>query len=203
MYLEGDSAEYEFLTEAAESLTSDTPGATCEIGLRRGGGTEAIILGTLKSGIKRPHIAIDPYGNIDYPEGDRVVKHDYTNQMRNESLANVYRFCAENRVDFIFMNLEDKEFFRRFSDGVPFYDDFKSYITKYALVHFDGPHSVGDLIQEVTFFAPRTPYGGFFIFDDVNMYKHELIDQLVKTYGFSTYKTGTRKIVYIKDKYKV
>ena len=201
--LEGDSQEYEFLRDAAASLTADTPGATCEIGVRRGGGTCAIIEGVLASGVRRPHIGIDPYGNIDYAEGERIVKHDYTNQMRNESLANIYAYCARKQVDFLFFNLEDSEFFVRYAQGIPFYDDNKRMITQYALVHFDGPHSVKALIQEVIFFAPRSPYGAHFIFDDYPMYDHSIIDALVQNYGFSLYKTGQRKMAYVKDKYRV
>ena len=121
-----DSLNYEVLTEAVER-TSEVSGATCEIGLRRGGGSKFIIdaLARLKGSAagsqnRRSHVAVDPYGNIPYLQTDaHPVRLDYTNGMRNECLMNMYLYAAEKNVDFYFMNMTDAQFFRRFSDGIP------------------------------------------------------------------------------------
>lgn len=199
MELEGDSQEYEFLHEAAASLLG-VPGISCELGVRMGGGTCAIIEGFLSAGDnRRIHIGIDPYGNIEYAEGQSMVRHDYSNSMKRKALAQIHAYCERKAFDFIFFNLEDTEFFQRYASGVPIYEDFKRIENQYALVHFDGPHSVPALIQEVSFFGPRSPLGARFIFDDHPMYDHEPIDRLVKSFGFSLVQEGVRKLGYRKD----
>ena len=54
----------------------------------------------------------------------------------------------------------------------------KTIENKYALVHFDGPHKVADIITEIDFFMDKMSIGGMFIFDDayVGYYDHDKID---------------------------
>ena len=64
--LQGDSGNYEVLSEGIKRVAG-IEGMSCEIGLRRGGGTFHIMESLKATGQQRLHIAIDPYGNIDYP----------------------------------------------------------------------------------------------------------------------------------------
>jgi len=83
-----DSLEYEQL-ENAVFKTIDVPGYLCEIGLRRGGGSYYMMnaLKQSKQNLKKGLIAIDPYGNIDYESNDDdVIRQDYTNGMRDETI---------------------------------------------------------------------------------------------------------------------
>ena len=96
-YLPVDGTEYDILYEASKNIIG-VPGFTCEIGLREGGGSEAIMQGSLDAKDKRIHIAIDPFGDIpyavEYPDAATeaiwkpILK--YPNQMKRKCLPNIY-----------------------------------------------------------------------------------------------------------------
>ena len=195
-----DSLNYEVLTEGVLRV-QNVEGATCEIGLRRGGGSKFIIDALVDSSqhLSKVHMAIDPYGNIDYETTDHdVVKQDYTNTMRNEALMNLYYYTGMKNVNFYFFNLEDTEFFKRFSDGFPVYNEHKTIVNKYSFVHFDGPHSVKILKEEISFFNERADAGAVFVFDDVELYNHSYIDSWLKEINWELYRTSQRKWAYFK-----
>lgn len=194
-----DSDNYDILTDAVERIRA-VEGLTCEIGLRRGGGSKYILDALKATEQPKTHIAIDPFGNIEYPEGDddRIIRCDYTNAMRDECLVNLYLHCLQQRLPFIFFNLEDTEFFARFADGVPVYQETKQLVNQYALVHFDGPHTVRHLKTEIDFFHPRSPQGAVWVFDDVKLYNHQDVHTYLRTLGWSLYRTTDRKWAYSK-----
>jgi len=191
-----DSGEYHLLTKGIE-LSKEIKGMTCEIGLRRGGGTKHIIDALVNFG-KKLHIAIDPYGNIEYEhkEGE-IVTLDYTNDMRDECLSNLYAYTRQMGIPFQFFNLEDTEFFKRYADGVPVYDNVKTIEKIYSFVHFDGPHAVKPLQEEIAFFAPRTSVGGCWCFDDVKRYyDHDIIEKKLFKLNFNLIEKGDHKALY-------
>lgn|ERR1051325_1332526 len=195
--LPGDSGDYHLLIKGIE-LSANTPGMTCEIGLRKGGGTKHIIDALAIHAPHKVHIAIDPYGNIEYEhkEGD-IVRLDYTNEMRDECLGNLYQYAKENKINFQFFNLEDREFFKRFHDGVPVYNIDKRIEDKYSFVHFDGPHAVEPLKKECDFFGSRALPGTCWVFDDVTgYYDHSLIDDHLKDTGFELITKTWHKALY-------
>jgi len=194
---ETDSLNYDVIVEGIERI-KDVDGFTCEIGLRRGGGSFHIIDTLFKTEQKKTHIAIDPYGNIEYPEGDdeQVIRCDYTNSMRDDCLANMYLLCQRREISFLFFNLEDTEFFARYADGVPVYNEHKQLVNQYSFVHFDGPHTVRHLKTEIDFFHPRSPQGAVWVFDDVGLYKHSETHAYLKSLGWSALRTTERKWSY-------
>ena len=195
-----DSANYEVLAAGARKAAA-VEGMTCEIGLRRGGGTKVIIdaLVETKQNLSKTHIAIDPLGNIDYQPTDQITrKFDYTNEMRDECLVNLYLYCLIHKVNFLFFNLEDSEFFDRFADGVPIYNESKRIEKAYSFVHFDGPHAVKALMVEIAFFHDRTKPGAVFVFDDVGQYDHVAVDRRLKELGWHLYEFSPRKWAYCK-----
>jgi len=199
--LPGDSDDYEMLHSAVQLLWENAvPGMTCEIGLRRGGGTKAIIDALKDFELQKLHIAIDPYGNIEYHEDNiQRIRRDYTNTMRDECLIELYLYCLQNQQAFQFFNLEDTEFFARYFDGVPVYDDVKTIENEYALVHFDGPHSAEAIRAEIDFFDARTPKNAVFVFDDVALYDHEKnVDPYLLDLGWDWFEKGERKWSYVK-----
>lgn len=197
--LPGDSLEYEILFEAARAI-KDVPGMTCELGVRRGGGSKVIVNGLLSNeDYNRYHICVDPYGNIEYAATDSRVMHcDYTNQMRNDCLKNIYAMYQHAPINILFFVMEDSEFFKRYSDGVPVYNEHKQLLDKYALVHFDGPHATDILYSEIDFFAPRTSSGSMFVFDDILDYSHDNVEKYVMNQGFKLVSKGQRKASYVK-----
>ena len=90
-----DSGDYEVLINACKKASS-VPGLSCEIGVRAGGSSYYIMKTFLEMNAKRPHIAIDPYGNINYIHWEtQVVKMDYTNPMKYETMQNLYAWCLK------------------------------------------------------------------------------------------------------------
>ena len=144
--ISGDSSNYEFFDEAIQLLKNPI-GVSVEIGVRRGMGSKCIIDAYRKyhPQIKLVHLGIDPYGNIEYRMADKStpVRLDYTNNMKREALIDLTREYPE----FNLVNLEDNEFFKRFADGYPVYDNFKRLITQYETIHFDGTNGL-KLIEE-------------------------------------------------------
>jgi len=194
-----DSREYHILTNAT-ALVSNVDGLTCEIGVREGGGTKAII-DTLKStGQNKTHIAIDPFGNIEYAHWEtRCEKLDYTNAMKNRMLKNLYAYCYEKNAEVLFFPLEDTEFFKRYADGVPLYNEYKEIVNKYSLVFLDGPHTSKIVKEEFDFFKDKIPTGGIIVFDDIDQYPHMVaLDKYIQSANFKIVEKGTCKISYMK-----
>lgn len=201
--LPGDSLDYDLLYRAVTSA-KNVHGLICEIGVRRGGSLRYIIDAIEQEHDQYRHIiAIDPYGNIDYAATEQFTgKLDYTNDMKNESLPNLYRYVQGKHINLVFYNLEDIEFFDRFSWGVPVYAENKYLINEYACVFFDGPHDLRSLKIEIDFFIPKTNIGSVFVFDDVASYPHSDIHNYILENGFDVLEIGSenRKISYRKIK---
>jgi hypothetical protein len=194
-----DSREYDILVNAVK-LISNVEGFTCEIGVREGGGTK-MILDTLKSTKQNKiHIAIDPFGNIDYEHWEnKKEKLDYTNDMKNRMLKNLYSYCNDNRMEVLFFPLEDTEFFSKYKDGVPIYNQYKQVLNTYALVFLDGPHTTSFVKNEFDFFKDKIPVGGVIIFDDIDQYPHMVnLDEYIQSNHFKLLEKGVCKISYMK-----
>jgi cephalosporin hydroxylase len=218
-----DSQEYDILHNAALKIMG-VPGAVVEIGTRRGGSAKIIIDALASQGdTNRSMFCIDPYGNIDleitninasthYPnqykvEGDPMskdesfkTKFDYTNDMRNRIIPSLYYYAFNRGLNFTFFCLEDYEFFKRYSDGVPVYENFKKLENEYAYVFFDGPHTNEAVQEELDFFLTRTPVGGVYVFDDIWMYDHDRFEQLMFSSGFEILEKREIKASYVKVK---
>jgi cephalosporin hydroxylase len=215
-----DSQEYEVLTNAALKIRG-VPGAVVEIGTRRGGSAKMIMDALVQNGDNnRSFFCIDPYGNIDYvqtnlslsvhnpeveKEGDpqskeltKAIKLDYDNSMRNRIIPSLYYYGYQNGFNFTFFCLEDTEFFARYADGVPVYDEVKKIEDKYAFVFFDGPHNSEAMVAETNFFLTRSNIGTVFVFDDIWMYDHDAIETILFADGFEVLEKKNVKASYIK-----
>jgi len=197
--LPGDSYDYDVLYRAVYA-TRDISGLSVEIGVRRGGGIQHIVDALANTG--KTIIGIDPYGNIEYAETDNSTRRlDYTNIMKNEALASIYRYVGDKGINFVFYNMEDTEWMSRFGTGVPIYNEYKTIVNDYAFVHFDGPHDTKSVYEETLWFMFRASTGACFVYDDVGTYNHNKIDQLLIENGWSVIEHGKegRKIAYIKQ----
>lgn len=197
--LPGDSGDYHLLEKGIE-LSATIEGLTCELGVRRGGGTGVIMDAIKKNCPGKVHVGVDPYGHIEYEhkEGQRV-RLDYTNDMRDECMQNLFEHARQNQQPFLFYNLEDTEFFKRFSDGVPVYNLHKAIINKYSFVHFDAAHALNSINEQIDFFKDRTPVGGCWCFDDITgYYDHSLIEERLTLLGFVTVQKTWHKGLYQK-----
>lgn len=203
--LPADGHDYHVVTDATVAVKG-VPGLACEIGLRRGGGSKYMIDALRGTGQKRTLIGIDPYGNIDYVtkklpnDAETIVtKMDYTNEMRDICMVNMYLYCFRKGINFLFFPMEDTEYFKRYADGVPVYEENKRMETEYALIYFDGPHQVDPVMQEILFFDPRSPKGAAYIFDDVSYYDHSVIDRELHQRGWRNKIRSPHKWSYIKE----
>lgn len=194
-----DSREYYILKNAVNQI-QHIDGLTCEIGVREGGSTQIILDELLSTKQNKIHIAIDPFGNIDYAHWEnKTEKLDYTNKMKNNMLKNLYSYCADNNMEVIFFPLEDTEFFEKFSNGIPIYNENKSIINSYALVFLDGPHTTKHVKNEFDFFKNKIPIGGMIIFDDIDQYPHmDNLDPYIQSNNFNLVEKGDCKISYMK-----
>lgn len=197
-----DGREYEVLYEAVVS-TRHVPGLSCEVGTRRGGSSELIMRATVEDRpqILDPHVCVDPYGSIPYPDRDTHVMSgtDYTRQMRLEAQQDLSLLGTELSYEVLFLPMEDTEYFARFSDGVPVYDaGLKRLCNRYRLVFLDGPHTATHVRAEVEFFAPRMSIGGAIVVDNIDYYDHDQIHGLILDLGFSILRMGAEKAAYIR-----
>lgn len=207
-----DSSEYEILQNAALSIRG-VEGAVVEIGTRRGGSAKIIIDALTQNGdTNRAMFCIDPYGNIPIEVSDKsiemhkvvtdenkCIRLDYTNSMRNRIIPSLYYYAYQAGLNFTFFCLEDHEFFIRYADGVPVYNDDMELINDYALVFFDGPHTNEAVKEELTFFLNRVNTGSVFVFDDLHVYDHdEEIEPILFDNGFELVTKGNVKASYVK-----
>lgn len=200
--LETDSKAYHILAEAVRAV-QPVAGLFLEIGTRRGGSTKVMVEALLANrDLNRTIICLDPYGNIPYAtEQANVVRLDYTNAMRDDTLRNLYKYTHGRPVNVHLLILEDTEYFKRFPDGYPVYDHEKKVVDKYALVFFDGPHDIPSLMREIDFFHSRTPVGGTWVFDDIRNYPHdESIEPRLLELGWKLVRKTVPKASYVKTR---
>ena len=201
--IEGDSKDYNLLTQAAERVSkveTKQPLLTAEIGVRRGLGTKIILEYSrpINSGLHF-HIGIDPYGDLKYPHSDKgePVVLDYNSKMKSEHLTDF-----ADKENYQFINLTDMKFFEKYFNGVVFYDHGKEYhLNTYHLVHFDGPHITPAVVAETVFFAQRSVVGSVFIFDDWQTYDSQLVKDVAASFGFEFITNGERKMIMERKKW--
>ena len=217
-----DSQEYDILVNAA-LMIKGVPGGVVEIGTRRGGSARMIIDALAHNAdTDRSMFCIDPYGNIELDvtnvnrtvhygeqallDGDPMSKEivtqkkfDYTNAMRNRIIPSLYYYAYNAGLNFNFFCLEDTEFFKRYTDGVPVYEEQKKLLNEYAFVFFDGPHTDEAVFTEMAFFEIRAPKGAVWVFDDIWMYSHdEKVEPWLFKRGWETLEKRNIKASYVK-----
>lgn len=167
--IQGDSGEYEFLTEAVE-LSKDVEGLILEIGLRAGMGTQTLIDACVQYRPGSTVISIDPFGSILYEgrEG-QICRLDYTDDMGKQCVSDLSAYILGKNINWIPFKMTDERFFKTHSDGVELYDLDTKLETKYACVHLDGPHSIYHLNKEINWFNERMESGSVVCIDDVTI----------------------------------
>lgn len=199
--IEGDSGDYEFLTEAVQ-LSKVVKGACLEIGNRRGMGLKTIADAMREFCPTKTLIGVDPYGHLEYEHREgQICRLDYTNQMKLEGMAAVFTYLAEFPVNFVHINLTDTDFFNLYKDGVPIYELERTIETKYSMVHLDGPHGGDAILEEIKFFDLRTRKGAVIVIDDVSEDFIDIkpIDEWMSRWGWIKIKEGNKKAIYQKS----
>jgi len=197
-----DGGDYGVLKEAAEAVT-DVKGMTCEIGVRAGGSSKVIIDGIMTSNPKgiRTHVAIDPYGALDYDASDEVIiTGAYSSSIRDIAVPALFRYCVGSKVNFVFFQMTDDQFMKRFKDGVPVYVANKEYVlNNYALVYFDGIHTTEAVMAETKFFGPKALPGAVYVYDDYKgAYDHDKVHEWLLKHDWTVKTASRQKISYVK-----
>ena len=191
--LEGDSGEYEFLTDAVR-LSQSVEGMLCEVGLRLGYGTKTIIDAAMPG---RTVISIDPFGSILYTGREHVgpIRLDYTNDMYKRVMADMSAYVLDKPVEWLLFKMTDHEFFDKFKDGVELYELEPVICNKYAMIHLDGPHYYEAIRDEFLFFNDRTDSGATIVVDDVTLdfIDIEPVKKLFSEFGWELIKMGSKK----------
>jgi hypothetical protein len=80
-----------------------------------------------------------------------------------------------------------------------FMNDTEHRHSKFAFVHFDGPHMTKDVMTEAVWFANRSEKGARFVFDDYSKYEMPTIANVLMLYDFKTIDQGTNKCLLEKQ----
>jgi len=107
---------------------------------------------------------------------------DYTDQMRDTMLNDFKPY--RNQGKFTLYNDTDIKFMK----------DRAHQDSRFAFVHFDGPHMTRDVITEVVWFANRAAPKTRYVFDDFPKYNMQLIRDVLKYYDFDILDQGQNKI---------
>lgn len=202
MPISGDSDEYWFLTEAVE-LSKDVEGMCLELGLRLGKGTQTIIDAVRTHCSDKLVVSVDCYGNVPYTgrEPDGETHYDYTDDMRNNCMADLWAYIKENPVDYRFIQMTDRDYFFYFDSSIPIYGyDGVRYEDFYSMVHLDAQHTVVDIIRQTNWFNERMETGATIVIDDVtpDFLDFEPIKKHLIKLGFEHIKTGGKKSLWKK-----
>jgi hypothetical protein len=135
------------------------------------------------------HVGVDPYGNLKYQHYDNGPEYtaDYTDQMRDTMLKDFLPYRNEGK--FTLCNMTDTEFM----------NESKHSESKFAFVHFDGPHMSKDVMTEAIWFANRCAPHTRFVFDDHKKYEMSIIAHALTLYGFKTVEMGDNKCLLEKN----
>ena len=192
---QGDSLEYDLIEQSIQFLKNPI-GNTIEIGVRDGFASK-LIIDAWRKHQKTPliHLGIDPYGDILYNESDLSLNIDYTgynNKMKQDMLV----YMSYNYPEFNLINLEDTEFFDKFSNGYPIYNKKKIFINKYDFVLLDGPHDTRSILNEMLFFIKRAPNQQLIIVDDVKSFDLSSIENKMKEFDYFVCYEGEKKVIF-------
>ena len=193
--IRGDSTDYDLLDKWSKDF--DCQGyKTCEIGVREGLGSKIIMDNVRNNYI---HVGVDPYGDLVYQHCDdqpnrQWIGHEpgvaptYPDSMRDQMLYDFKPYRNEGR--FTLCNMTDTKFM----------NDTEHKNSKFAFVHFDGPHMTRDVITEAIWFANRSAPHTRFVFDDHNEYAMSVIANSLLYFDFKTKEMGSNKCLLEKNK---
>ena len=169
MTLRGDSSNYKQIYNVALSI-KDVDGLIIELGTHKGGSAKQLLkaindLGQSKS---RHIIGVDCYGDsLDVTAGEWCIYG--TRDKRMQFLRDVYIAAYRFNIMYHFFEMTSDTFFKKFSDGIPFYENTKeAYLNKYSLVFIDTLHVSEQAIREFLFFRDKMSENGIIMFDDTD-----------------------------------
>jgi len=192
--IRGDSTDYDLLDKWSKNF--DCQGyKSCEIGVREGLGSKIIMDNVINNYI---HVGVDPYGDLVYQHCDDQpnrqwigyepgVAPTYPDSMRDQMLYDFKPYRNEGR--FTLCNMTDTKFM----------NDTEHKNSKFAFVHFDGPHMTRDVITEAIWFANRSAPHTRFVFDDHNEYAMSVIANSLLYFDFKTKEMGPNKCLLEKN----
>ena len=193
--IDGDSSEYNFITEEIQKLKLDPVVLTCEIGLRRGLGSKTIMNAVINQGVEHyRHVAIDPYGDLKYKHYDDKDPYvcDYNDQMRMDTVRELYKY-----KQFAYFEFLDEYYFETMKKCYPITFNGNVYLKEtYNVVHLDGPHTSEAVQNEVNFFASRMTDNSLLIIDDYKTMNLQSTRWFLQKISFEEVRKGERKLIF-------
>ena len=193
--IDGDSSEYNFITEEIQKLKLDPVVLTCEIGLRRGLGSKTIMDAVINQGVEHyRHVAIDPYGDLKYKHYDDKDPYvcDYNDQMIMDTVRELYKY-----KQFAYFEFLDEYYFETMKKGYPITINGNVYLKEtYNVVHLDGPHTSEAVQNEVNFFASRMTDNSLLIIDDYKTMNLQSTRWFLQKISFEEVRKGERKLIF-------
>ena len=168
-------SEESLLIKKCLKASSHIPGTITMIGLSNGNIVESVIFSIIKLRLyNKILICIDPYGSMPhYKQETLLVNNDkFDSNRRNYTLKRFYDVCLKHNIHSLFINLDNREFIKRYSDGVPFYYKKKQVINSYSFVILSGNNCVNDRLFEFEFFRVRMNPESIILFTNANKYPH-------------------------------
>ena len=191
--IRGDSVEYDLLEKWANGF--DCQGyKTCEIGVREGLGSKIIMDNVRNNYI---HVGVDPYGDLEYKHCDNQenfqweghepgVGPTYPDSMRDTLLKDMMPYRQQGK--FTLCNMTDTDFMEKS----------KHRDSKFAFVHFDGPHTTKAVATQAIWFANHSAPHTRFVFDDHGSYEMSTIAHILTFFDFYTHGMGDNKCLLAK-----
>lgn len=168
-------SEEEALIKNCMKNSYHIPGIIGLIGLSNGGIAKSIIFSTVKlRQYNKIFLSVDPYGSMPhYKEETLLVNNNkFNSDRKNTTLRWFYNTCLKHSIHSLFIQLDNREFFKRYSDGVPYYHKEKRIINSYSFVILSGNNCVNDRLFEFEFFRTRMPTDSMILFTNINSYPH-------------------------------
>ena len=155
--------------------SSHISGTITIIGLSNGNIANSIIFSLIKLRLyNKILVAVDPYGSMPhYKEENLIINNNkFDATRRNYTLRWFYDASIKHNIHSLFIQLDNREFIKRYNDGIPFYFNHKKIINSYSFVVLSGNNCVNDRLFEFEFFRVRMKHESIILFTNANKYPH-------------------------------
>ena len=141
-----------------------------ELGVRAGGSALLALWAIHESGVNRPLITVDPYGERPWLSADdKVMEKDsdgYGESFWRQTQNLLTEFCVKNELDWWHYRMTDTDFMSAW-DGMDVWYQKKELEKKFGFVYLDAEHSLNVIKRQYEWFSKRVVKGGMISIDDI------------------------------------
>lgn len=154
-----------------------------EFGVRAGGSAMLALWAIKESGIQRPMITVDPYGDKSWKAADnRIIENDgYGEDYFRQTQNLLTDFCVNNKLDWWHYRMTDVDFMKIWDDLEVWYQG-KRLKKQFGFVYLDAEHAPDVILREYEWAKDRMFPGGMISIDDIivdyeNTYTHDGVNR--------------------------